>query len=336
MRPSLLAKTLEALWAVNENVHIEGSPGCGKTSVIKQTAHKMYGTRGYIPFCASTKLVEDGGIPDALSQSPVFGYKMPDWFPAHYRTDIPEEGVVNIDELSSAEAPVQKLMAHMIQERELHGVRMKEGWRTVSTGNRKSDKAGANNMLTHLVDRLVVIQYDVHIDDFMVFCGEAGVCPEIPAFVKMKPDLLDAFDPNKKVSPTCRSWAEGVDRAMKSNLPKEALHEVIAGRVGEGAAADFTSFLALMDELPDRDSIIRNPMDADIPKSIGIKFALAASLSYAANDKTFENIIKYVSRWDERDVAAVAVMYATKRDKTLYSTPAFINWASKNSDIFVG
>ena len=81
MRPTLLKETIKSLFSIQRTVSIEGSPGGGKTTVVQDAATEL--GVGYIEKHLPTMLVEDFGVPDMMTASTsVFGYKLPDWFPA--------------------------------------------------------------------------------------------------------------------------------------------------------------------------------------------------------------------------------------------------------------
>ena len=87
MRATLLQETLVELFKSKRPICVEGMPGGGKTTISQQVASKL--GVGYIEKHTPTMLVEDFGVPDMATSDDSFKYKLPDWYPAEGRTDIP-------------------------------------------------------------------------------------------------------------------------------------------------------------------------------------------------------------------------------------------------------
>ncbi|MEI2421780.1 hypothetical protein V6O07_16000, partial [Arthrospira platensis SPKY2] len=95
-----------------------------------------------------TMLVEDFGIPYPDAQGNGFSYKLPDWYPYKGKPGTEAGGILLFDDRNQANADLQKVLANIQQARNLHGVPLADGWSVVSTGNRQSDRAGANRVLS--------------------------------------------------------------------------------------------------------------------------------------------------------------------------------------------
>ena len=136
MRPTLLAETLKSLFPQQRTVCIEGPPGGGKTTVVREVA-KTHLQVPYIERHMPTMLVEDFGIPYPNGDD-TFNYKMPDWFPSKgSKHDTGQGGVLCFDDRNQASADLQKVLANICQARNLHGVPMADGWQVISTGNQQ-------------------------------------------------------------------------------------------------------------------------------------------------------------------------------------------------------
>lgn len=348
MRPELLSETIMSIYRGNRRaVMIEGSPGGGKTSLVRATAAKLAGaphtgyngvcevfgenTFGYVEKHMPTMLVEDFGIPDVMNNKDLIGYKLFDWFPAEDRDDIPENGILCFDDRNQCNSDLQKVLANVEQARNLHGVRLKDGWMVVCTGNRQADRAGANKVLSHLNDRETTYTYETHVDDWTKWALDNNVSPELISFIRFKPNMLHDFDPNRDKNPTPRSWVEGVSE-MIGQVPQEAEFETFKGGVGEGPAAEFTAFLRIWRKLPNPDVILMNPDTADVPKDPSTLYALAGSLAAKATQANFERVCRYVERMPP-EFSVLSVSLAARRDAGLANTAAFAKWAVAHQDV---
>jgi len=328
MRPTQLEATLIALVSINRTTAIEGAPGGGKTSIVHQVAKKM--ARHYIERHLPTMLVEDFGIP--VIGGDTLHYKIPDWFPAKgSKWDDGKGGILCFDDRNQANADIQKVLANICQARNLHGVPLAENWCVVSTGNRQSDRAGANRVLSHLRDRETVLDLDTHLDDSSQWMIANGVRPEVISFLRFRPGLLHDFDPQRDNNPTPRSWVEGVS-AILGVVPADSEYECFKGAVGEGAAAEFTGFMRIFRKLPNPDAILMNPDSADVPTDPATLYALSGALAERASDSNFARVCTYAERMPP-EFSVLTISYAARKTPTLASTQAFTNWAVKHQDV---
>ena len=329
MRAKLLIQTLKDLYKIKRTVCIEGSPGGGKTSICEQVATDL--GIGYIEKHMPTMLVEDFGILYPNGDD-MLHYKLPDWFPAEGRTDIPDQGILCFDDRNQANNDLQKVLANICQARTLHGVKLKDGWQVVSTGNRQSDRAGANRVLSHLRNRETVYELETHIDDWTNWAISTGnVKPVVISFIRFRPALLHDFDPQRDTNPSPRAWVEGVSDAI-GVVPPEAEYETFKGAVGEGPAAEFTGFLKIERKLPNPDTIIQSPMTANVPDDPATLYALTGALGNKATVENFGNIVKYAERMPA-EFSVLCVSYASRKNEELASTEAFTKWAIAHQDV---
>lgn len=328
MRPTQLEATLTALISINRTTTIEGAPGGGKTTIVNAVANKM--GKHYIERHLPTMLVEDFGIPVIGGET--LTYKIPDWFPAKGSAwDDGKGGVLCFDDRNQANADIQKVLANICQARNLHGVPLADGWTVVSTGNRQSDRAGANRVLSHLRNRETVIELDTHLDDSTQWMIDNEVKAEVISFLRFRPNLLHDFDPQRDSNPTPRSWVEGVS-AVLGVVPSESEYECFKGAVGEGAAAEFVGFMRIFRKLPNPDAILLNPDKSDVPSDPATLYALSGALAERASDANFARVCTYAERMPP-EFSVLTISYAARKNPTLASTQAFTSWAVKHQDV---
>ena len=332
MRAQLLKETLKELMQLRRTVAIEGPPGGGKTTIVHEAAEEI----GFelVELHMPTMLVEDFGIPcfDSNDKSGSFSYKVPAWYPAADRDWAKDtKGVLLFDDRNQANADLQKVLANICQARTLHGVPLAEGWTVVSTGNRQSDRAGANRILSHLRNRETVLEFETQLDDSTAWMIDHGVAPEVIAFLRFRPGLLHDFDPQHDVNPSPRSWVEGVS-ALIGKVPADAEFEVFKGAVGEGAAAEFVGFMRIWRKLPNPDAILMNPTAADVPSDPATLYALSGALSARASTGNIERLVTYLDRVPP-EFSVLTMSTAIRRDSDLCNTKAFVDWSVKHNEV---
>jgi hypothetical protein len=161
-----------------------------------------------------------------------------------------------------------------------------------------------------------------------------GVDPLLIAFLRLRPDLLNDYDPNRRSNPTQRSWTE-LSLQTPSNLPTDMYLMACESAVGEGAAAEWVAARDMMHKMPSIDSIRMRPDVAEIPDEPAVRFAVATALSMTTEPDAFARDMQYVSRLP-KEFQMVYVTDALRLTPELQTTKDFVDWAINNKDIFMG
>jgi hypothetical protein len=131
----------------------------------------------------------------------------------------------------------------LLQERRVGRHRLPDSVFIVAAGNTVEDGAIAYEMGTALSDRLVhmIVQADAE-DWLKSYAPGAGVHPAVAAFLRSRPDLLETTEESLRrghaIACTPRSWTR-VSQIMQAVPDRSARQVMIAGTVGEAAAAEF-------------------------------------------------------------------------------------------------
>lgn len=326
MRPSQLSALIASRISAQilRPLHIEGAPGLGKTQIPAQIARSL--NIGFLAVHAPMLPPEDLGFPVINSdRTDVSFIASKSRFPL-VGSNHPPTGILLIDEIAQADAPTQKALANLIQEREIHGNALLPGWTIITTGNRATDRAGASRLLSHLANRLTRISLDVSTDDWCTWALSASIRPECIAFIRFRPALLSTFDANAEINATPRSWSEGVFRAL-GNIPSELEYATFSGDVGEGPAAEFCAFLRIFRELPPLDSIERDPSGAKLPTELSAIYALSGALTARLTVANFPALLTYFKRLPP-EFQVMFIQDASKRVPSVTDTPEFVAWAT--------
>lgn len=326
MRPSELKSLISNRFraGIKRALLVESSPGIGKTQIAEQSAKEL--GIGFLAIHAPLLQPEDYGFPVITGDKTSVNFVVSKAkFPIE-SADVPETGIFLIDELSQADNSAQKILANLIQAREIHGHKIKEGWKIVATGNRLVDRSGANRLLGHLGDRVTRVELEASIDDWTQWAIENQVKTEVIAFLRFRPELLSAYDPQSDKSPTPRGWVDGVSAGLGATDSALEL-EVFKGDVGEGAAAEFCGFLKIYRNLPSPDSIMLNPAKAEIPNDPATLYALCGALAHKTSADNFGRIMTYIGRMAP-EFTVLYVRDAIRRKPEIQATKEFIDWAS--------
>jgi hypothetical protein len=227
---------------------------------------------------------------------------------------------------------VQAACYQLVLDRRLGDYVMPADWEILAAGNPASERGVHFAMPRPLRNRFLHLTLEPDLKDWCSWAILHKILPQVIAFLRFRPNLLlapgDAVDVT--AWPTPRSWAM-LSRVLKawyarhSNLDDLLLH-IFNGVVGEGAAAEFFSFLRLLHELPSTDEILHNPTTAKVPDDPSVAIAVATALGRIINDRNIGQAGQYLSRM-EPEYHVLAMRDAALRDSSITRTSTFIDFS---------
>jgi len=113
---------------------------------------------------------------------------------------LPQEGsgILFLDELNAAPAMVQASCYQLVLDRRLGEYTLPESWAIIAAGNRDSDRGATTRMPTPLRNRFVHLDFEVDVQEWSEWATQAGIRPEVIAFLRFRPELLSVFDRDTK------------------------------------------------------------------------------------------------------------------------------------------
>ena len=312
-------------------IFLEGPPGIGKSAIPKQVSEAK--AIGWLDTRASQHDPTDfRGIPAIIDGKAI--WLPPQDIPFDFHDNIPERGIWLLDEVTSAPPLVQAVLYQAILDHQVGEHRLKPDWYIIAAGNRIEDRAVTYRMSTALSNRFVHINFEVSLDDWIEWATWDKINPNIIAFMRFKPDVLFAFNPesSEKAFPTPRTWEFA--SKMIQVTPSKLLPEMLEGTVGKGATAEFMAFLKVQTELPDLKTIYGG--DNFWPKRMDLKYALVAALATRSKGvKEFERMVTYSDNIDTEFAILLLSMLVGKDEDSMAAAPSFERWARKHSDVIV-
>ena len=323
MKASQISRSLQILLDARHPVFIWGPPGVGKSDVVRQIAEArsvaLKDVRALL-----LDPVDLRGLP-FLSSKGQAAWAIPDFLPTS------GEGILFLDELNSATAMVQAACYQLVLDRKLGDYTLPDGWSIVAAGNRDSDRGVTTRMPTPLRNRFTHLNFEVDTQEWCEWAVRGLIRPEIIAFVRFRPELLNAFDREANAFPSPRSWAF-VSKILAAAPGADEEHDLIAGTVGDAAATEFSAFLATFRNLPNIDAILMNPGGEPVPDNAAAQFAVASALSHCATDSNFDRVCTYLGRMPT-EFNVMSVRDTLLRQPAVQHTPAYIKWAVTNHHV---
>lgn len=339
MRPSQITTALSYLIDANQPVMLHGSPGVGKSDVVRQIA-KQRGIDLIDLRLSQLDPVDLRGVPSVDAKKRVTSWNTPSFLP----TD--GKGILFLDEINSAAQATQAAAYQLVLDRKLGDYVMPPGWAIIAAGNRFTDRAIVNQMSTALKNRFTHLNYEVNNDDWCDWALRNNIAVEVLGFIRFRPMLLNEFEQRNESKEekervqrlkdaqafaTPRSW-EFLSKVVQQKPSGDVEYELYTGIVGEGAAAEFMGYLKYYRDLPNLDALLMNPGAAKVPEEPATLYALATGLATKATQDNMERVVKYALRLPA-EFQVLLMKDAIARDNDLTQTKSFNEWAIKNADV---
>jgi len=167
-------------------VFIWGVPGCGKSAVVRQLAESLK-VRLQDVRALLLDPVDLRGLP-FLGSGGRSKWATPEFLPQN------GIGILFLGELNAAPAMVQASCYQLVLDRKLGEYTLPDGWAIIAAGNRDSDRAVTTRMPTPLRIRFVHLEFEVDVQEWSEWAIQAGISPEVIAFLRFRPRLLSSFD----------------------------------------------------------------------------------------------------------------------------------------------
>ena len=310
------------------SVLLLGPPGVGKTAIPAQAAANA--GKDLVTFALPTcEAVDLRGLPHLIEEW--HGTK------CHRRTGwaspMPRagQGVILLDEVSSAAPDVQVAAHHLVWAESGSDMGLPDGWHIVLTGNRAQDKTLFRAPSAPLRNRLTIINLEPELSQWANWAMSNGVSSMVIGFLRWRPELLTAKElPNDGAFPSPRAWVRASE-LLGLSVSASVERELLVGTVGEGATTEFAAYLRTARELPAIESIMAKPDKADVPSSPSLLYALTTALAQWTREKA-EPAMAYMKRLP----AEFALLYVRDiRDHyDITSDKDIREWVSKHKILF--
>ena len=297
--------------AANLPVLLWGQPGIGKSSTLTELARGLD-----LPLETVIASVHE---PSDFSGLPVLGpnpasegvaMAPPDWAVRLRRAG---DGLLFLDELSSAPPAVQAALLRVVLERRVGSLALPDGVRIVAAANPAGSAADGWQLAPPLANRFVHLQW-VH-DPAVVVRGLGGTWPCVPlprldptrldhavararaaicAFLTARPDYTHRM-PTSAASrsgawPSPRTWEMALRLlafGYATDADPEAVALAVRGAVGDGAGMEMLAFLERHD-LPDPEAVLDDPGTVELPERGDLVHAVLSAVVDAISRETTE------------------------------------------------
>lgn len=345
MRPSQLLTVLEREFTSTRSGHhtpvmLWGPPGVGKSQIVTQI-----GARHHVPVIdirlSQMEPSDLRGIPFRVGEH--VEWAVPAMLPDAVRHG--NEGVLFLDEITSAPPSVSAAAYQLILDRRLGAYQVPPGWAIFAAGNRQGDRGVTYSMPAPLANRFSHFEFDTNLDDWVAWAYANGIDERVIGFLRFRPELLFDFDPahNPVAFPSPRSW-EFAHRALaKFGDHTALLTGALQACVGPAAGIELAAFVENLDKLPDIEAILRGEKVA-VPREVDLQYAVAAALvgrairarGNGAAPETYGHIIDYAGAFPQREMGVMLISDMHRAiGSELFAVPQFAQWAKQVADVML-
>lgn len=338
--PTQITQMLKVAHEANLVPMILGQPGIGKSSVVYQ-----YGNIINAPVIEFRPNLHDPvdimGLPHKTAAG-TMGYLTPDWLPKAEFCAQHKWVILFIDELPQAVIATQNALSQLILDRRIGTYTLPDNVVQIIAGNRDSDRAGTSKMPTHVANRVMQLNMDFSIEDFLGYCNGTGAAEHLKAFTKFRPGVLESFSPKQKINCTPRSivgaskiidaaaFANSANSAEESNM-QTMRFEMVQGLIGEGAAIEYCGFLRIWESAPDSEIVRREAETFDVPTKLDMQFAVAQMLLVDTDATNVSRTMIFVGRLST-EVTQMFVTDLLQRNPDMAADQTIVTWVSNNLD----
>jgi hypothetical protein len=319
-----------------------GRPGIGKTELVRAGAANMSQAYG-----------EEFGVYEAhlasYSEVDIRGFLIPDGGESRFTrpdymrvTDQHQRGILFFDEFMQAEHAVQKAVAPLILDRKVGEHALKAGWMIAVAGNGIDDGAGANELLTHVTNRIMLIEVSPpDVQEWVIWAANAGLPPELIAFAQMCPhDVLECEIPKQANTPYCtpRSIARtgilannrpgGIVEMMRSDLGIA----MCSGLIGQGVTVQLKAAVETATRITPFEVMMAHPDTAPVPDKLDEQYIAVMMVAVRAKAKDhMDAAAKYLLRFPI-NIALVGILAMINRDQGFLESSILMDWAMSNRE----
>jgi len=233
--------------------------------------------------------------------------------------------ILFLDEVGQADHLTQKALADVQLNGRLGSFSLPpETWVVMAT-NRTNDHAGVNRMLSINRNRINTMPVYLPVESWVRYATDVLGLPGLAvSFAKAFPGKVSIEQPPKDGA--FSSWRSYTDAALWMKAYKQAMgfnddmslplggkgneyaQEKVAGFIGEGAAVELAAYAQVVNELPTKEEMEQDPMDAKLPsrERMDASYAAAQMVTQYADASNIDAMWQYAERLPKEMQTSIA------------------------------
>lgn len=296
---------------------LHAQPGAGKSKMVERLARAS----GVECRTLSVSLVQPEDIRVPVPTAGGLTWRYADVLPRE------GHGILFLDEFPQASESVQSVFGQLLYQGRLDGYELPQGWAVICAGNRLEDRAGAHSIPTQIRNRVVHLEVETALEEWAEYdpdtppkvrierwperkLDDGRAHPLMAAMLKTRPESLTApahwRDLLAWPSPRTLSMASAY-MAMRPALD-DIDWAIVAGLIGEPAAAELRTFAELRSKLPSLADVMEGKADPASVRDAVQRWVAAFSLmeeALAKGEEAMEAVIQFCRPWGGVITAAI-------------------------------
>jgi hypothetical protein len=360
LKPSVSTKECFVLFDVCRTsdvaLIVKGPPGCGKSSIARQTAMKrkeearVRGQRyGYCELNLSLANLLDIAGHLALAHRdydghkimageysfPYFLYDMVDQQPAF----LYSEGLLVVEEYGLGGPDEKKAIQSLVLDRRLGRYTLPDGWRVVLLSNRDTDRSGVTEDFDFCINRRMEVELKPDLDTWLAWADDNNLSYLTKAFVSVHqgailnaeiPAVQGPFPTLRSIELADRHIAACLEMRLGWNSP--LMLTGIAGLIGTDFAAKLKAYHEMGHELPKPSQIEADPRNCPMPTQLDQQYLVCHQLAARVTRDTIDAYLTYLSRFPKIYLMAFAAS-AKKLHPEIVNTVAWGIFSRNHLDL---
>ena len=322
------------------SVEIVSGPGQGKSESIQQVR------LGIMKVLALSRFTNKPFFLSTVEQPDVRGYGLPDlvnksmyWTQAPWMPDENDapHGIIFLDEFRQAGHDVQKPAAELLLNGAVGASVLPIEYMVIAASNREQDRSGVQRELAFITNRRTQIMIEPNLDSWVEWAENGNIHWAAIAFAKHMPGLIFSDKIPEKPGPFCTPRSFVKTSYMIGELDDQEFIEAATGTIGDGAAAQFVSFMRVVSELPDFDDIVASPGKCKLPAKDrpDAQFATTQMIAHRVDGATAEPAFDYLKRLPREFQVSGIKAAMRKTGPTLIQSKKFAGWLRSNQDLLI-
>lgn len=337
--------------AIYVATEFQSGPGMGKSSIHEQAACEMSlelkrPVGLYFEFLSTKESpdVRGFGLPSQDRKRMV--YTEAPWMPgdnwriaeggkmrAANKGEIPECGILCLDEFRQAAHDTQKPAAELFLNRQVGESRLPDGFIVTACSNRETDRSGVQRELAFITNRRMEIKIEPNLDAWVNWAEKTDIHPLAIAFARTKPGTVFTDTVPEKSGPFCTPRSLVKCSYLIGEMDMATFTECAAGLIGEGAAGEFVAFLRVAEQLPKFEEIVKDPKGTPVPdKRPDASFATMQMIAHRVDKNTALAAFTYLSRMP-KEFQVAGLRGTFNRVPELVHSPDFAAWLRDNKQL---
>ena len=326
---------------------LEGEPGIGKSSILKTLGEKLP-THEIAYIDVPNMDLGDIAMPVIDHENQITKYYPNARFKVHTGKPI----ITMLDEFSKGAPPVINMLHPLLEKANprLGDIPVNPESIVFLTGNMSSDGVG-DNLKAHTRNRIVSVQISKPTADEWIEWGiNNDIAPEMLAWAKQYSHAFASYmdggqesnpyiyNPRKQqkayFSPRSGETASNIVK-RRHLLDADTVIAALTGAVGEAASRDIQAYIEFADQLPTRESVLKDPKNAPVPTSAGACGVIVFGALAWVDKDTITPFMQYLERFSSEWQAVFAINIAKMpaKQSVAFGCKAFTDWVAKNQDL---